>query len=420
MKRKYIILTVITVILLLVIGKCSGLFSKPEGLKVAVEKPQLRTIIEAIPANGKIQPVTEVKLSPDVSGEIVALNIKEGDKVERGQLLLKIKPDIYVSLRDQAVAILNSSKARLAQTESQLVQAEQTFNRNKQLHEQKVVSDADFEAIQSQYNVAKKEVDAARFNVSNSEASLKKANEDLDKTTVYAPMSGTVSKLSIEIGERVLGTVQMAGTEMLRIANLNAMEVLVDVNENDITRVKLNDTAVVDVDAYPDKKFKGVVTQIANSAKALTATADQVTNFEVKILLLSTADGKEALPKLLPGMSASVSIQTRTIENVLSVPIQAITARTDLTSSDSTKKDSTKLAKAEDKLQTMVFVVQPDNKVKVVTVKTGIQDNSYIEVSGVSETDEVVTAPYNAISKRLRKGTLVKIVPVDKLFEETK
>lgn len=420
MKRKHIILACILLIVILLIGTCSGWFSKEEGIKVAVEKPAKRTIVEMIPANGKIQPVTEVKLSPDVSGEIVELNVREGDKVERGQLLLKIKPDIYISLRDQAIAALNTNKARLAQAEARLAQAELSYKRNKTLYEQAAITLADYENIKSEYDVAKKEVEAAQFNINNAQASLEKAQEDLSKTTVFAPMSGTVSLLSVEQGERVLGTVQMAGTEMLRIANLNAMEVLVDVNENDIIRVKMNDTAIVEVDAYPDRKFKGVVTQIANSAKNLAATTiDQVTNFEVKVLLLPTEEEQKGLepPKFLPGMSASVSIQTRAVEDVLSLPIQAITTRTDLQvkTSDSTSTDSSR-----NDMSSMVFVVQSDNTVKVVGVKTGLQDNTYIEVSGISDTADVVTAPYNAISRTLRNGSLVKKTPADKLFTDSK
>ena len=405
--KKFIIISAVVLVIVLLFGLANGWFSKEEGTKVAVEKPERRTIIEMIPANGKIQPVTEVKISPDVSGEIVELYVKEGDKVERGQLLLKIKPDVYVSLRDQAVASLNSSKARLAQAEAQLVQAEQTYNRNKQLHSQNVISDSDFETSQYQYDVAKKEVEAARFNVNNAEASLQKTEEDLSKTTVFAPMGGTVSMLSVEKGERVLGTVQMAGTEMLRIANLNAMEVLVDVNENDIIRVKMGDTATVEVDAYPDRTFKGVVTQIANSAKNIAATTtDQVTNFEVKVLLLEEFYGDEP-PRFLPGMSASASIQTKVEKDVLSLPIQAITTRGDLqVAADSSLNTSNK---------TLVFVLN-GNHVKTAEVKIGLQDNSFIQVEGISDTTEVVTAPYNAISKQLRNGSLVKKTDADKLF----
>lgn len=418
MKRKHIVTIAIILLLIILIGTCSGWFSKDEGIKVAVEKPAKRTIVEMIPANGKIQPVTEVKLSPDVSGEIVELKVREGDRVERGQLLLKIKPDVYVSLRDQAIASLNTNEARLAQAEARLVQAELTYKRNKTLFDQQAITEAEFENIQSEYNVAIKEVDAARFNINNAQASLQKAEEDLSKTTVFAPMSGTVSLLSVEQGERVLGTVQMAGTEMLRIANLNAMEVLVDVNENDIIRVKMNDTAVVEIDAYPDRKFQGVVTQIANSAKNLTATTtDQVTNFEVKVLLLPTEEEVKGLepPKFLPGMSASVSIQTRVVNDVLSLPIQAITTRTDLQAKDSTNTGST-----DNNIASMVFVVGKDSKVEVVKVQTGVQDNTYIEVSGINDTVNVVTAPYNAISRLLRNGSLVKVTPVDQLFSDSK
>lgn len=430
MKTKYIVIIVAALVAILVVALVVKA-GKPKGTKVAVEKPVKRTIVEVIPANGKIQPVTEVKISPDVSGEIVELHVQEGDKVTRGQLLLKIKPDIYISLKDQATASLNSIKARLAQAEAQLVQAELNYTRNKDLHEQNVISNAEFENILSQYDVAKKEVEAARFNVSSAEASLKKADEDLYKTTVYAPMDGTVSMLSVEKGERVLGTVQMAGTEMLRIANLDAMEVLVDVNENDIVRVKLNDTAIVEVDAYTTRKFKGVVTQIANSAKNLSTTSsDQVTNFEVKVLLLPSSYDEKSIggrATFLPGMSASVSIQTKVANNVLSIPIQAVTTREDLGESkaDTTAKDTTAIAKDTTALKekkgkpaerTKVFVVQSDNKVKVMPVETGIQDNTYIEVKGIGEEDEVVVAPYNAISRALKNGSLVQKTTPDQLF----
>jgi len=415
-KTRWIIIGIVALIIILIIFASRG---KQEIITVNVEKPTLRTIVETIPANGKIQPVLQVKISPDVSGEIVELNIKEGDYVQKGQLLLKIKQDFYISGRDRAVAQLNSIKAQLAQTKAQFVQIEQSYRRNKQLYEQKTISAADFETIEAQYNATLSQIEAAKFNVKSAEAALKEAEENLTKTIIYAPMSGTVSSLSVEKGERVVGTTQMAGTEMLRIANLDEMETVVDVNENDIIRLKLNDTATIEVDAYPNRKFKGVVTQIANSAKSVGTSADQVTNFEVKIFILPdsyneliTANNKYVFR---PGMSASVSIQTETRHNVLSVPIQAITTRTDIIEKKDPEatQDSTVtpiVLPIAGSIIERAFIVGAENKTKAVKVKTGIQDNAYIEVQeGLTEDDEVVIGPYNAITKRLNEGTLVKI-----------
>lgn len=411
-KTRWIIIGVVILIIILIIFASRG---KQEIIMVNVEKPVLRTIVETIPANGKIQPVLQVKISPDVSGEIVELNIKEGDYVQKGQLLLKIKQDFYISGRDRAVAQLNAVKAQLAQTEAQFVQIEQSYHRNKQLYDQKTISAADYENIAAQYNATLSQIEAAKFNVESAQAALKEAEENLTKTTIYAPMSGTVSSLSVEKGERVVGTTQMAGTELLRIANLDEMETVVEVNENDIVRLKLNDTSAIEVDAYPNRKFKGVVTQIANSAKSVGTSADQVTNFEVKIFILPDSYNEliNANNKYVfrPGMSASVSIQTETRNNVLSVPIQAITTRTDITSAE--KQDSTAVPAVlpvGNGVVERVFVMGAENKVKALKVKTGIQDNAYIEVQeGLSENDEVIIGPYNAITKKLKDGTIVKL-----------
>ena len=418
-KLRWIIIGIVALIIILIIFASRG---KQEIVMVNVEKPSLKTIVEAIPANGKIQPVLQVKISPDVSGEIVELNIKEGDYVQKGQLLLKIKQDYYISGRDRAVAQLNAIKAQLAQTEAQFVQIEQSYKRNKQLYDQQTISAADYETIAAQYNATLSQIEAAKFNVKSAEAALKEAEENLIKTTIYAPMSGTVSSLSVEKGERVVGTTQMAGTEMLRIANLDEMEVLVEVNENDIVRLKLNDTASIEVDAYANRKFQGVVTQIANSAKSVGTSADQVTNFEVKIFILPESYNEliSATNKHVfrPGMSASVSIQTETRHNVLSVPIQAITTRTDITEkkAPAAQEDSTATSTIVPPASSIIeraFVINAESKektVKALKVKTGIQDNAYIEIlEGLSEDDEVIIGPYNAISKKLNEGTLVKV-----------
>ncbi len=382
-------------------------------MKVAVEIAEKREIIETITANGKIQPEKEVKISPDVSGEIVTLTIKEGDPVEKGQLLLRIKPDTYISQRDRSLAAISSARARLAQSEAQFTQAELSFKRNQQLYEEQTISKSEFEQSQASYSVAKAEVDAARFSVVSAEASLKEANENLTKTSIYAPMSGTVSMLLVELGERVAGTNLMAGTELMRVADLSRMEAQVEVNENDIVRVHLGDTALIDVDAYLDQKFKGIVTEIANSAKTTGLSADQVTNFDVKILVLPESyqelvDAGDPNP-FRPGMSASVDIQTQKKSDILTVPIQSVTTRTDTTKMAVTISDSD--------IRTLVFIT--DGKYALAKdVKTGIQDNSYIEIlSGVEENDKVISAPFSAISKKLSDSTLIEVVKKEELFK---
>jgi len=411
---KILLPIVIVLLILAVIGKKQGWFGKAVMVKVAVENAEKRTIIETITANGKIQPEKEVKISPDVSGEIVELTIKEGDPVEKGQLLLRIKPDTYISQRDRSMAAISSARARLAQSEAQFTQADLSFKRNKQLFAEQTISKSDYEQAEASYTVAKAEVDAARFSVISSEASLKEANENLTKTSIYAPMSGTVSMLLVELGERVAGTNLMAGTELLRVADLSRMEAQVEVNENDIVRVKLGDTALIEVDAYLDKKFRGVVTEIANSAKTTGVSADQVTNFDVKILILPesyqdlTENGK-ANP-FRPGMSATVDIQTESKDDVITVPIQSVTTRTDTTITSS--------AKSDDEIRTLVFIT--DGKYALGRdVKTGIQDNSYIEIlSGVEINDRIITAPFSAISKKLSDSTQIEILKKEELFKE--
>ena len=444
---KYLLITAVVLIAFAIIGKKAGWFGKVKAVKVSTELVQKRTIVEIITANGKIQPETEVKLSPEVSGEIVLLNVVEGQEVKQGDLLVKINPEIYLSGIARMEASLNSAKsnlansrARLAQTKAQFTQAELSYKRNKKLWEDKAISDSEFEAAQSSYAVAKADVDAAKesvnsayYNVMSTEASLRESRENLAKTTIYAPISGTISRLNVEVGERVLGTIQMAGTELLRIANLNLMEVKVDVNENDIVRVEKNDTAIIEVDAYLGKKFKGLVTEIANSASVAGSGTDQVTNFEVKILILKDSyselipEGKTNYYPFRPGMSATTDIQTNTKYNVLTVPIQAVTTRKD--STGVTDKKGTGLQKEEDiekvekkkkrKDEKPLIVVfeYNDGKALLKEVKTGIQDDNYIEIiSGLQDSAEVVTAPYSVISKKLKKDMPIEKVDKDKLF----
>jgi len=409
---KILLPAVILLIIFAIVGKKAGWFGKAVTVKVAVENAEQRTIIETITANGKIQPEKEVKITPDVSGEIVQLTVREGDQVEKGQLLLRIKPDVYISQKDRSLAAISSARARLAQAEAQFIQAELSFNRTKQLYEEQTISKSEFEQAEASYSVAKAEVDAAKYSVISTEASLKEANENLVKTSIYAPMSGTVSMLLVELGERVAGTGMMAGTELLRVADLSRMEAQVEVNENDIPRVNLGDTATIEVDAYVDYKFRGIVTEIANSAKTTGVSADQVTNFDVKILVLpesykELADKGNANP-LRPGMSATVDILTETKQGIIAVPIQSVTTRTDTTKITQTVSD--------EEIRTLVFITDGERAL-AKDVKTGIQDNSYIEViSGVSAGDRVISAPFSAISKKLSDSTLVEIVKKEDLF----
>jgi HlyD family secretion protein len=410
---KFLLPIVVVLLIFAIIGKKQGWFGKALAVKVAVENVEKRTIIETITANGKIQPEKEVKISPDVAGEIVELIVKEGEKVVKGQLLCRIKPDIYLSQRDRSMAAISSAKARQAQSEAQFVQAELSFKRSKQLFDEQTVSKSDFEQAQATYTVAKSEVDAAKFSVISSEASLKEANENLQKTSIYAPMTGTVSMLLVELGERVVGTSMMTGTEMMRIADLSRMEAQVQVNENDIVKVSLGDTALIEVDAYLDQKFKGIVTEIANSAKTSGVSADQVTNFDVKILVIPESYKKlvsagEKSP-FRPGMSATVDIQTESRADIITVPIQSVTTRTDTTKVTGTQSDKD--------IRTIVFIAD-GQYARAKDVKTGIQDNTFIEItSGIAINEQIISSPFSAISKKLSDSTLIEIVKKEDLFK---
>ena len=433
----YVIIVAVVFIILAIIGKKVGWFGKEEIVKVAVEKAEKRRIIETITANGKVQPETDVKLSPEVSGEIVELNVIEGDHVEKGKLLVKIKPDTYVSGRDRAAAALNSSKSRLAQAEAQFIQSELSYNRNKTLWEQKAISEAEYENALASYKVALAELESAKYSVKSAEASLNEAQEQLIKTNIYAPITGTVSMLNVELGERVVGTSLMTGTELMRIADLNRMEVKVEVNENDIVRVKMNDTAIIEVDAFLGEKFKGIVTEIANSANTTGLATDQVTNFNVKVFLLESSYkhlfDQGYINPFRPGMSANVDIQTDIKDSILTVPIQAVTTRADsATAAETANKEanvefteasnegSESTEKKEEETQEVVFIVK-DGKAVKKEVKTGIQDNTYIEIlEGVEPGDEIITSPYAAISKKLEDGNSVEIVKKEDLFTTNK
>lgn len=415
------------IILIIIFGIIKAL-QGPKAFDVTTEKAQNRFIIETVIANGKVQPEVQVKISSDVSGEIIELNVKEGDQVKKGDILAKINPDLYLSVRDRLSAALNTAKAnvanakaRLAQSKAQFINAQAAFNRNKTLYQQGAISDAEFDSVKSQYEVAKADVEAAEqsviaaeFNLKSAEASLKEANDNLQRTTIIAPVDGTVSMLSVEKGERVVGTTQMAGTELMRIANLSDMEVKVDVNENDIVRIKIGDTADVEIDAYLGRKFKGVVREIANSAKISGLAAEQVTNFEVKVRILRSSyedlinKDKPHLSPFRPGMTASVEIKTNKVDNALSVPIQAVTTREDTTKINLTEINKDELNR-ENSFE-CVFVFE-EGKAVMKKVTTGIQDNKYIQIlSGIKIGEEVITGPYTTVSKQLKDGDKVKIV----------
>ena len=437
MKGKKVWWLIIGLLLLLVIAVVIAKHSGDDGTKVAVEKAGPHTITETVTASGKIYPETEVKIAPEVSGEITLITVQEGDSVSKGQVLVKINPNIYNSMVDQASASVeqnrataNNSKEMMAQAESQYDLALSTYNRNKTLYEQKVISQLEFEQGVASFKSAKATLDAARasmsagkYSIQGAQAGLSQAQENLLKTTVIAPTSGILSELNVKKGERVVGTAQMAGTEMLTIADMSRIEVRVDVSETDISKVKIGDTTLIDADAYRNRKFKGIVSKIAVSSNKSTATSstDQVTNYTVHILILpsSYADLTASLPKgkfpFKPGMSSSVEIQTNRQGNILSVPVNAVTTRD---WPDSLKNRDASVS-ANDNIRQVVFVY--DSKLHTVAlrdVKTGLQDNKYLQVtSGLKEGEEVVTAPYGAIARTLKDKSKVQVVDKDKLFE---
>ena len=456
-KRTWIIIIAIVVLIVVLLAlKVSGVIGKDEAVKVSTEKVTRRTITETVNASGKVYPEIEVKVSPDISGEIVELSVVEGDSVRRGQELAKIYADIYTTQRDQASAVVSQEKARVDNAKAQLPGlkaardfAQRTFDRQKQLLDEKVISRAEFEQAQNtlqtaeaNYNAALETIRGGQAGVASAQASLQRANKDLSRTSVLAPMDGVVSLLNVKKGERVVGNSMMAGTEMMRIADMNKIEVRVDVGENDIPKVSLGDSALVEVDAYNNRKFRGVVTQIASSSvlaaqQNQVASTSDVTNYKVYIRLLPSSysdllqPGKPKSFPFRPGMSASADIQTKTKANVLAVPINAVTTREKGTDNVSTgKKDEKKpdegMQEAQKStlssdLDEIVFVLQKDGKVKKHTVKTDIQDINYIEVvNGVDEGAEVVSSPYNVISKTLKDGMKVKVVPKEKLFTVAK
>ena len=406
-RKTLIIILVVAVVLIaaLIGGKKAGLFGKTGEFKpVETQKIALASVVETVAATGKIQPETEVKISSEVSGEIIELPVVEGQQVEKGDLLVRINPDLIQSALTQAQASLQNVKANQAQSEAALKVAKANYERNQKLFEKGVISRSEWDQSISDYEIAQANVKSAFYNVQSAAANVNQSRDNLSRTSIYAPISGTISKLDVELGERVVGTQQMAGTEMMRVADLGNMEVEVDVNENDIVKINIGDSTRVEVDAYLKKRFKGEVTEIANSAES-NLTADQVTNFKVKVRILEESykdlvEGKpEAYSPFRPGMTATVDIITNRVDDAISVPISAIVIKNDTTA---TTGFGTSQYEA-------VFIKNGD-KAFLKRIKTGIQDDSNIVVSeGLETGDEVITGPYNTVTKLLKDGDMVEV-----------
>ena len=406
---------VVLLIIVLLVGKNKGWFGGGGGLTVQTDSVAVRDIAETVTASGKIYPVNEVKISAEISGEIVDLPVYEGMMVKAGQLLVRINPDLYESQVEQAEAAVNNAKANLATARSRKLQSEVNmenatiaFERSKKLFADKVISQAEYEQAELAYKTAKAEIEIAKesvtgmeYTVKSAEATLRQMRDNYKRTAIYSPIPGTVFGLSKKAGEKVLGTIQMSGDVLMSIANLNDMEVQVDVSENDVLRIDLGDTAEIEVDAYLDRKFKGIVTQIANSAGSgglIQVATEQATNFKVKIRILPesyadlNADGKFPF---YPGMSATADIRTNTEKDVLTVPIQAVTTR-----EDTSKAGETSI---------MVWTISNDSAVMRM-VTTGIQDDSYIQIlDGLKEGDVVISGPYNTVATILNDGDKVQV-----------
>lgn len=459
----WILSGIVVVVLALLILKKTGVIGKEEGVKVTVEKAAVKNITEIVTASGKVYPEVELKISPDISGEIVQLTVKEGDSVAKGQLLAMVYADIYATQRDQAaagvaqqLAQVENATASLAAVKARMEQADRQYQRQKQLFQEKVISKLEFEQAENgyltskaEYNAALQSIKSGQAAVASAKASLQRANKDLGRTSVFSPMTGVVSLLNVKKGERVVGNSMMAGTEMMRIADMRVIEVRVDVGENDIPKVSIGDTALIEVDAYNKRKFTGTVTQISSSSRATggaaaaaVSSSTDVTNYEVRIRLIPSsyadlidANKKQSFP-FRPGMSANADIQTRTHTNVVAVPINAVTTRdksdtlavgkNDQHVDQSTKAEEVPVGGEEpvkdvDALEEVVFVLQKDGTVKRIKVKTDIQDINYIEVTeGLKLGDEVIVGPYTTVSKTLKSGMKVKVVKKEELFEVKK
>ena len=409
---------VLLIVALIGLSKAGIIGNKEQGIEVEIAQVTASTIIETVSATGKIQPEIEVKISSMVSGEIISLPVKEGQVVKKGELLVKINPDLYTSSLNRTIAGLSGSKAGLTQADAQFNEAKSSYDRNKTLFQKGIISKSDWDKAIATYEVAKATKQSAYFNVQSASASVNEAKDNLGRTIIYAPADGTISMLNVELGERVLGTQQMTGTELLRVANLNNMEVEVDVNENDIVKIKVGDEANVEVDAYLKKKFKGIVTSISNSASS-ALTSDQVTNFKVKVRIVKESyqdllEGKPAAySPFRPGMTATVDIITKTKTNVINVPISSIVVKSDTAAVKEIKMVETaeekNAAPKSDKKFECVFVKVGD-KAKIRIIKTGIQDDTNIEIlSGLKKGDVVITGPYTTVTKELNSGDKVML-----------
>ena len=439
-KRIYWIIGITLLLLALaIVLQKTGVIGEDHTVKVAVEEVGKHDIVETVTASGKIYPVSEVKISPDVSGEVIDLYVEEGDSVKKGQVLANINATTYQSMVNKANAQLNQTRSSVfnasaltMQAKAQLDQATSTYQRNKGLYEDKVISamefetaDAAYKTAQANYKAALENIKGNEYGVASAQANVTEALQNLHKTTIYSPMKGIVSKLFIKKGERVVGTAQMAGTEIMRVADMSKMKVDVEVGENDIQKVKFGDTANIEVEAYPNRTFKGQVVQISQSSTAtglqqsISSLTDQVTNYTVSVELLPDsykdliAVDKRHFP-FRPGMSASVEILTKHQLQVLAVPINAVTTREEEElGADNVVKD--------DKIKEYVFVVNDKNTTLLKQVTTNVQDNTYIQIlTGLTEGEKIIIAPFSAIARTLKKDMKVKIVPKKELFDKKK
>jgi HlyD family secretion protein len=407
---KIVIPVAVVIIGALVVAKKKGWIGwGADSVTVETGYAHRRTVVESVTASGKIQPEVEVKMSPEVSGEIIEVNVVDGQQVKEGDVLVKINPDLYESAITRARAAVNSAKAGLAQSSVALDEAKKLWARNKVLFEKGAISEQEYDAAQRAISVAELQEESAKYQLQSAEANLDEAYKNLKRTTIIAPIDGTVTQLDVELGERVVGTATMTGTEMLRIADLNTMEVLVEVNENDIVKITKGDTALIEVDAFLGNSFRGVVSEIANSAKlALGASPDQVTNFEVKIRMINSSfaalEPNYGKNPFRPGMTATVEIITNKVRDALVVPIQAVTVRSD-TSSNAVSYER---VLSEDIDESFEVIFTPDGmKAGLLVVESGIQDDEFIIVSGVEDSTAVITGPYSAVSRNLKRGARI-------------
>lgn len=449
---KWILIIMGALIVILLAVKMMGK-DKDQGIKVTAEAVQQRTITETVTASGKIYPEVEVPISPDISGEVTELYVEEGDSVRKGQVLARIYADIYSSQRDEAASRVASSQATVANSEAQLGalkaqlnQDRQAYERNKKLFDDKVISRAELEGFEtrfrtseSQYNAAIQNIRSLQANTQSTRSSLEMANKNLSRATITAPMDGIVSMLKVKRGEKVVGTAQMAGTEMMTIADMSAIEVRVQVGENDIVKVSIGDSADVKVEAYNNRRFRGVVTKIASSTARTGTTAvsaNDATEYAVHVRLdpasysdlVNPAAGK--VIAFRPGMNASADIKTTRADNATSVPVMAVAARVrgsdqsvqerkkEKEGGTNNENEAAENTQLDDELEEVVFVIKADNTLEKRTITTGIQDVNYIQVlGGLKPGEKVVTAPYNAISKTLKQGDKIKVVSRDELVE---